>query len=177
MNEKFYITTAIAYTSRKPHIGNTYEAVFTDCIARYNRLRGKDVFFLTGTDEHGVKIQEAAEAAGVAPKEYVDRVAGEVREVWDLLNTSYDKFIRTTDPDHERVVSGGRVRSGLANHRAADTVATGKGGVAPDEEGAFAVAAGNGEVAEDNGVEALAEVHQLAEGEDVGDDRLRNVWR
>ncbi|MBO4583832.1 MAG: methionine--tRNA ligase [Clostridia bacterium] len=105
MNEKFYITTAIAYTSRKPHIGNTYEAVFTDAIARYNRLRGKDVFFLTGTDEHGVKIQEAAEAAGIAPKEYVDRVAGEVRETWDLMNTSYDKFIRTTDPDHERVVS------------------------------------------------------------------------
>ncbi|MBQ9558141.1 MAG: methionine--tRNA ligase [Clostridia bacterium] len=105
MNEKYYITTAIAYTSRKPHIGNTYEAVFTDCIARYNRLRGKDVFFLTGTDEHGVKIQEAAEAAGVAPKEYVDRVAGEVKEVWDLMNTSYDKFIRTTDPDHERAVA------------------------------------------------------------------------
>ena len=105
MNEKYYITTAIAYTSRKPHIGNTYEAVFTDCIARYNRLRGKDVFFLTGTDEHGVKIQEAAEAAGVAPKEYVDRVAGEVKEVWDLMNTSYDKFIRTTDPDHERTVA------------------------------------------------------------------------
>ena len=105
MNEKFYITTAIAYTSRKPHIGNTYEAVFTDCIARYNRLRGKDVYFLTGTDEHGVKIQEAAEQAGIAPKEYVDKVSAEVRAIWDLMNTSYDKFIRTTDPDHERTVS------------------------------------------------------------------------
>ncbi|MDD6312254.1 MAG: methionine--tRNA ligase [Firmicutes bacterium] len=103
--EKFYITTAITYTSRKPHVGNTYEIVFTDAIARYNRALGKDVFFLTGTDEHGIKIQELAEKAGVSPKEYVDRVAGEVRGIWDLMNTSYDKFIRTTDEQHERVVS------------------------------------------------------------------------
>ena len=105
MSEKFYLTTAIAYTSRKPHIGNTYEAVFTDAIARYNRLIGKDVFFLTGTDEHGIKIQEAAEAEGIAPKEYVDKVAGEVRAIWDLMNTSYDKFIRTTDEHHEKTVA------------------------------------------------------------------------
>ena len=105
MKEKFYLTTAIAYTSRKPHIGNTYEVVFADAIARYLRLRGKDVFFLTGTDEHGVKIQEYAEKAGIAPKEYVDRVAAEVKEVWDLMGSSYDKFIRTTDDYHEKAVS------------------------------------------------------------------------
>lgn len=105
MKEKFYITTAIAYTSRKPHIGNTYEAVFTDCIARYQRLRGKDVFFLTGTDEHGIKIQQEAEKAGIEPKAYVDKVSAEVKGVWDLMNTSYNKFIRTTDPDHVRTVS------------------------------------------------------------------------
>ncbi len=105
MKEKFYITTAIAYTSRKPHIGNTYEVVFTDAIARFMRLIGKDVFFLTGTDEHGIKIQEEAEKAGIQPKEYVDKVAGEVKAIWDLMNTSYDKFIRTTDPEHEQIVS------------------------------------------------------------------------
>lgn len=104
MNEKFYITTAIAYTSRKPHIGNTYEAVLTDAIARYKRARGYDVFFLTGTDEHGQKIQEAAKEAGVTPKQYVDKVAGEIREIWDLMGASYDKFIRTTDEYHEKVV-------------------------------------------------------------------------
>lgn len=104
MNEKFYITTAIAYTSRKPHIGNTYEAVLTDAIARYKRARGYDVFFLTGTDEHGQKIQEAAKEAGVTPKQYVDKVAGEIREIWDLMAASYDKFIRTTDEYHEKVV-------------------------------------------------------------------------
>lgn len=103
--EKFYITTAIAYTSSKPHIGNTYEIVFTDAIARFMRLIGKDVFFLTGTDEHGIKIQEHAEKAGIAPKEYVDRVSAQVKSVWDLMNTSYDKFIRTTDPEHEKTVS------------------------------------------------------------------------
>ncbi len=103
--EKFYITTAIAYTSTKPHIGNTYEIVFTDAIARFMRLIGKDVYFLTGTDEHGIKIQEYAEKAGIAPKEYVDRVSGQVKSVWDLMNTSYDKFIRTTDPEHEKTVS------------------------------------------------------------------------
>ena len=101
---KFYITTAIAYTSRKPHIGNSYEIVLTDAIARYKRLQGYDVFFLTGTDEHGQKIEEYAKAAGVTPKEYVDKVAGEIREICDLLGTSYDKFIRTTDDYHERVV-------------------------------------------------------------------------
>ena len=101
---KFYITTAIAYTSRKPHIGNSYEIVLTDAIARYKRLQGYDVFFLTGTDEHGQKIEEYAKAAGVTPKEYVDKVAGEIRGICDLLGTSYDKFIRTTDDYHERVV-------------------------------------------------------------------------
>ena len=101
---KFYITTAIAYTSRKPHIGNSYEIVLTDAIARYKRMQGYDVFFLTGTDEHGQKIEEYAKAAGVSPKEYVDKVAGEIRDICDLLNTTYDKFIRTTDDYHERVV-------------------------------------------------------------------------
>ncbi len=104
MKEKFYITTAIAYTSKKPHIGNTYEAIFTDSIARYQRLLGKDVFFLTGTDEHGLKIQQEAEKAGISPKEHVDRVAGEVRAIWDLMNVSYDHFIRTTDESHEQCV-------------------------------------------------------------------------
>lgn len=102
--EKFYITTAIAYTSRKPHIGNSYEIVLTDAIARYKRMQGYDVFFLTGTDEHGQKIEEYAKNAGVSPKEYVDKVAGEIREICDLLNTTYDKFIRTTDDYHEKVV-------------------------------------------------------------------------
>ncbi len=101
---KFYITTAIAYTSRKPHIGNSYEIVMTDAIARYKRLQGYDVFFQTGTDEHGQKIEEIAAAEGVTPKQHVDRVAGEIKEICDLLNTTYDKFIRTTDPDHERVI-------------------------------------------------------------------------
>ena len=101
---KFYITTAIAYTSRKPHIGNSYEIVLTDAIARYKRLQGYDVFFLTGTDEHGQKIEEYAKAAGISPKEYVDNVAGEIRGICDTLNTTYDKFIRTTDDYHEKVV-------------------------------------------------------------------------
>ncbi|MBQ8868346.1 MAG: methionine--tRNA ligase [Oscillospiraceae bacterium] len=104
MQKKFYITTAIAYTSRKPHIGNTYEIVLTDAIARYRRLVGDDVFFLTGTDEHGQKIEEYANAAGVTPQKYVDSVAGEIRSIWDLMNTSYDKFIRTTDDYHEKTV-------------------------------------------------------------------------
>lgn len=104
MKEKFYITTAIAYTSRKPHIGNTYEVVLTDVIARYKRLTGYDVFFLTGTDEHGMKIQEIAEAEKISPKEYVDQIAGEIRSIWDMMNTTYDKFIRTTDEDHVKVV-------------------------------------------------------------------------
>ncbi len=101
---KFYITTAIAYTSRKPHIGNSYEIVLTDALARYKRLQGYDVFFLTGTDEHGQKIEEYAEAAGVTPKEYVDKVSGEIKAICDLLNTTYDKFIRTTDDYHEKAV-------------------------------------------------------------------------
>ena len=101
---KFYITTAIAYTSRKPHIGNSYEIVLTDTLARYKRLQGYDVFFLTGMDEHGQKIEEYAEAAGVTPKEYVDKVSGEIKAICDLLNTTYDKFIRTTDDYHEKAV-------------------------------------------------------------------------
>ena len=101
---KFYITPAIAYTSRKPHIGNSYEIVLTDAIARYKRMLGYDVFFLTGTDEHGQKIEEYAKEAGVTPKEYVDKVAGEIREICDSLNTTYDKFIRTTDDYHEKAV-------------------------------------------------------------------------
>ncbi|WP_186422864.1 methionine--tRNA ligase [Lacrimispora celerecrescens] len=100
----YYITTAIAYASGKPHIGNTYEAVLADAIARYKRAEGYDVFFQTGTDEHGQKIEEKAEAAGITPKEFVDRAAGEIKNIWDLMNTSYDKFIRTTDKDHEEQV-------------------------------------------------------------------------
>ena len=98
------MTTAIAYASAKPHIGNTYEIVLADAIARYRRLQGYDVFFMTGTDEHGQKIENKAKEAGIAPKEYVDRVAATVKGIWDLMNTSYDKFIRTTDEDHVRVV-------------------------------------------------------------------------
>ena len=101
---KYYITTAIAYTSGKPHIGNTYEIVLADAIARYKRSKGYDVFFQTGTDEHGQKIELKAQEAGVTPKEFVDNVAGEIKQIWDLMNTSYDKFIRTTDEDHERQV-------------------------------------------------------------------------
>ena len=101
---KYYITTAIAYTSRKPHIGNSYEIVMTDALARYKRMQGYDVFFLTGTDEHGQKIEGYADVAGVTPKQYVDKVAGEIRDICDLLNTTYDKFIRTTDDYHEKVV-------------------------------------------------------------------------
>ena len=99
--EKYYMTTAIAYTSGKPHIGNTYEIVLADAIARYKRYQGYDVFFQTGTDEHGQKIELKAEEAGVTPQEFVDGVAGQIKEIWDLMNTSYDKFIRTTDKDHE----------------------------------------------------------------------------
>ena len=101
---KYYITTAIAYTSGKPHIGNTYEAVLADAIARYKRQQGYDVFFQTGTDEHGQKIELKAEEAGVTPKEFVDNVSGQIKSIWDLMNTSYDKFIRTTDEDHEKQV-------------------------------------------------------------------------
>ena len=101
---KFYMTTAIAYTSGKPHIGNTYEIVLADAIARFRRQEGYDVYFQTGTDEHGQKIQEKAENAGITPKEYVDNVAGEVKRIWDLMNTSYDNFVRTADEDHEKQV-------------------------------------------------------------------------
>ena len=101
---KFYMTTAIAYTSGKPHIGNTYEIILADSIARYKRFEGYDVFFQTGTDEHGQKIELKAQEAGISPKEYVDGVAGQVKEIWDLMNTSYDKFIRTTDAPHEKQV-------------------------------------------------------------------------
>ena len=104
MSEKYYITTAIAYTSGKPHIGNTYEIVLADSIARYKRMLGYDVFFQTGTDEHGQKIEDKAKAAGVEPQQFVDQVAGQIKEIWDLMNTSYDKFMRTTDPEHERQV-------------------------------------------------------------------------
>lgn len=102
--KKFYITTAIAYTSRKPHIGNAYDIVLADMIARYKRQQGFDVFFMTGSDEHGQKIEEYANKAGISPKEYVDNVSGEIKKVWSSLNTSYDKFIRTTDEDHEKAV-------------------------------------------------------------------------
>ena len=102
--QKYYITTAIAYTSGKPHIGNTYEIVLADAIARYKRQEGYDVFFQTGTDEHGQKIELKAEEAGITPKEFVDNVSDEIKRIWDLMNTSYDKFIRTTDADHEKQV-------------------------------------------------------------------------
>ena len=101
---KYYITTAIAYTSGKPHIGNTYEVVLADSIARFKRQQGYDVFFQTGTDEHGQKIELKAEEAGITPKEFVDNVSTEIKRIWDLMNTSYDKFIRTTDADHEAQV-------------------------------------------------------------------------
>ena len=104
MKEKFYITTAIAYASRKPHFGNTYEIIMTDAVARYKRARGYDVFFCTGTDEHGQKIEDLANGAGITPKAYVDGVAGEIRGIWDKMNTSYDYFIRTTDEQHEATV-------------------------------------------------------------------------
>lgn len=104
MKEKYYISTAIAYTSGKPHIGNTYEIVLADAIARYKRLKGYDVYFQTGTDEHGEKIELKAHEAGVTPKEFVDNVANEIKSIWDIMNTSYDKFVRTTDEHHEKIV-------------------------------------------------------------------------
>lgn len=103
-NEKFYITTAIAYASGKPHIGNTYEVIMTDAVARFRRQLGSDVFFCTGTDEHGEKIENLAAKEGITPKQLVDRVSGDVRALWDLMNTSYDRFIRTTDAHHEAAV-------------------------------------------------------------------------
>jgi len=102
--EKYYISTAIAYTSGKPHIGNTYEIVLGDAIARYKRLLGYDVYFQTGTDEHGIKIQEKAETKGITPQEFVDDVATEIKRIWDLMDTSYDKFVRTTNKEHEKKV-------------------------------------------------------------------------
>ena len=104
MKEKYYISTAIAYTSGKPHIGNTYEIVLADAIARFKRLKGFDVYFQTGTDEHGEKIEIKAKEAGITPKEYVDNIALEIKNIWDVMNTSYDKFVRTTDEHHEKVV-------------------------------------------------------------------------
>ncbi len=102
--EKYYISTAIAYTSGKPHIGNTYEIVLADAIARFKRLQGYDVYFQTGTDEHGEKIELKAKEAGITPQEFVDEKAEEIHRIWDIMNTSYDKFVRTTDPNHEKVV-------------------------------------------------------------------------
>ena len=102
--EKFYITTAIAYASRKPHFGNTYEVIMTDCIARYKRQRGYDVFFMTGTDEHGQKVENLAKEAGISPQKYVDQVSGQIKEIWDLMGASYDHFIRTTNESHEKSV-------------------------------------------------------------------------
>ena len=104
MSKNFYISTAIAYTSAKPHIGNTYEIVLADAIARYKRLEGYDVYFQTGTDEHGQKIEDKALEKGVTPQEYVDDIASQIKDIWDLMNTSYDKFVRTTDPVHEKIV-------------------------------------------------------------------------
>ena len=104
MKEKFYITTAIAYASRKPHFGNTYEVIMSDAVARYKRARGYDVFFCTGTDEHGQKIENCAKDAGITPKAYVDGVAGEIKDIWDKMDSSYDYFIRTTDDNHEKAV-------------------------------------------------------------------------
>ena len=105
MKEKYYISTAIAYTSAKPHIGNTYEIVLADAIARYKRLLGYDVYFQTGTDEHGQKIEEKAIEVNKQPQEYVDEIALEVRRIWDVMNTSYDKFVRTTNCSHMEQVS------------------------------------------------------------------------
>lgn len=104
MKEKYYITTAIAYTSGKPHIGNTYEIILADAIARFKRLQGYDVYFQTGTDEHGEKIEIKAKENGITPKEFVDNIASEIKNIWDKMNTSYDKFVRTTDPHHEEIV-------------------------------------------------------------------------
>ena len=103
-NKKFYLTTAITYTSGKPHIGNTYESIFADAVARFKRMQGYDVFFMTGTDEHGLKVEQKAEAKGLTPKQFVDGVAGEIKRLWDKMNVSYDRFIRTTDEDHVKTV-------------------------------------------------------------------------
>ena len=106
MDEKnYYISTAIAYASAKPHIGNTYEIVLADAIARYKKLTGYNVYFQTGTDEHGQKIELKATEQGISPQEYVDNIAGKVKKIWDVMNTSYDKFVRTTNPEHKKIVS------------------------------------------------------------------------
>ena len=104
----YYLTTAIAYTSGRPHIGNTYEIILSDAIARFKRNEGYDVFFQTGTDEHGIKIEEKAKAAGITPKEFVDEIAGKIKSNWDLMNVSYDYFVRTTDKNHEEIVRARR---------------------------------------------------------------------
>ena len=104
MDKKFYISTAIAYASSKPHIGNTYEIVLADVIARYKRLCGYDVYFQTGTDEHGQKIEEKANADGKTPQEYVDEKTDAIKYIWDIMNTSYDRFVRTTDINHKKIV-------------------------------------------------------------------------
>lgn len=104
MKQKYYLTTAIPYTSRKPHIGNTYELILTDCVARYKRMCGYDVFMLTGTDEHGQKIEDAAKEAGISPQDYVDNITSELKGIWKRMNISYDKFIRTTDDYHVKAV-------------------------------------------------------------------------
>src|SRR5574344_472079 len=120
MNKKYYISTAIAYTSGKPHIGNTYEIVLADAIARFKRLEGYDVYFQTGTDEHGEKIENKAHDAHIEPQEYVDNIAGIVKNIWDTMNTSYDAFVRTTNPEHERVVQDifkkGSMKVGIVHH-------------------------------------------------------------
>ena len=105
MNKKFYITTAIAYASAKPHIGNTYEIVLADAIARFKRLQGYDVYFQTGTDEHGQKIENKAKEVGLTPKEYVDSMTSEIKNIWDIMDTTYDKFVRTSDTKHKEIVS------------------------------------------------------------------------
>lgn len=126
--EKFYITTAIAYASQKPHFGNTFEVIMTDAIARYKRQRGFDVYFLTGTDEHGQKIENKALEAGVSPKEYVDGVASQIRSLWDLMGASYSHFIRTTDESHERAFS---TSSRSSTIRGTSTRITTKAGTVP----------------------------------------------
>ena len=104
MAEKFYLTTAITYTSGKPHIGNTYESVLSDAVCRFKRMQGYDVFFMTGTDEHGLKVEQKAAEKGLTPKQFVDGCAAEIKRIWDLMNVSYDKFIRTTDGYHVEAV-------------------------------------------------------------------------
>ena len=112
--EKFYLTTAIAYTSAKPHIGNTYEIVLADAIARFKRLEGYDVYFQTGTDEHGEKIELKAKEARIEPQKYVDNIADEIQKIWDCVNTSYNKFVRTSDPHHKEIVARNFMNKGIS---------------------------------------------------------------